>query len=58
MMLEHLGATKDDAKTLAQAAQIRTAYESALAEGKKTRDLGGELGTDQFTDAVIERLRS
>ena len=57
MMLEHLGATKDDAKTLAQAAQIRTAYESAL-EGKKTRDLGGELGTDQFTDAVIERLRS
>jgi isocitrate dehydrogenase (NAD+) len=57
MMLEHIASTKDDAKTLAQADRIRRAYELSLAEGKKTKDLGGELGTDQFTDAVIERLK-
>ena len=56
MMLEHIGVQKDDAKLLDQATAIRSAYERALAEGKKTRDLGGDLGTDAFTDAVIERL--
>ncbi len=56
MMLEHIAAKKDDAKAQKQATAIRRAYEQALADGKKTRDLGGELGTDAFTDAVIERL--
>jgi isocitrate dehydrogenase (NAD+) len=57
MMLEHIGATRDDAKALVQATQLRRAYERALADGKKTRDLGGDLGTDAFTDAIIERLK-
>ena len=56
MMLEHIGATRDDAKALFQATQLRRAYERALVDGKKTRDLGGDLGTDAFTDAIIERL--
>jgi isocitrate dehydrogenase (NAD+) len=56
MMLEHIGVAKDDAKLLEQAAKIRAAYERSIADGKKTRDLGGDLGTDAFTDAVIERL--
>jgi isocitrate dehydrogenase (NAD+) len=56
MMLEHVGVQKDDAKLLGQATRIRGAYERALADGKKTRDLGGDLGTDAFTEAVIERL--
>jgi isocitrate dehydrogenase (NAD+) len=56
MMIEHIGVAKDDAKLLEQGKKIRAAYERCLAEGRKTRDLGGDLGTDAFTDAVIERL--
>ena len=56
MMLDHLAEEKNDTALAKQAAKIRTAYESAVAEGDKTKDLGGELGTDAFTDAVIERL--
>jgi 3-isopropylmalate dehydrogenase len=51
-----MGVSKDDAKLLEAGKRIRNAYERALAEGKKTKDLGGDLGTDAFTDAVIERL--
>ena len=36
---------------------IERAYERSLTDGKKTKDLGGDLGTDAFTEAVIERLR-
>ena len=56
MMLDHMAEEKDDAPLRKAAGSIRSAYERAIAEGKKTRDLGGELGTDAFTDAVIERL--
>jgi isocitrate dehydrogenase (NAD+) len=56
MMLEHMAEEKDDAKLRMAAEKIESAYERALSDGKKTRDLGGELGTDAFTDAVIERL--
>ena len=38
------------------AARIKKAYDQALTDGAKTRDLGGELGTDAFADAVIARL--
>ncbi len=56
MMLDHVAEEKDDATVGKVATKIRSAYERALAEGMKTRDLGGELGTDAFTDAVIDRL--
>jgi isocitrate dehydrogenase (NAD+) len=56
MMLEHMGDEKDDDGLRTAAAKIRSAYERAIAEGQKTRDLGGELGTDAFTDAIIDRL--
>jgi len=39
------------------AERIKAAYNLALEEGQKTRDLGGSLGTDAFAAAVIERLR-
>jgi isocitrate/isopropylmalate dehydrogenase len=39
------------------AARIKDGYNRALAEGCKTRDLGGRLGTAAFADAVIARLR-
>ncbi len=39
----------------------RAIYEAALetvASGAKTPDLGGHSGTTEFTDAVIERVRT
>ncbi|MCC6423197.1 MAG: isocitrate/isopropylmalate dehydrogenase family protein [Phycisphaerales bacterium] len=51
MMLRHI---HEDA--IAQ--RIEKAYDEVLAEGKNlTRDLGGNAGTNQFTDAVIARLK-
>ncbi len=51
MMLSHL---HEDAI----AGRIRDAYQHVLADGTAlTRDLGGNAGTDQFTDAIISKLR-
>ncbi|WP_143526759.1 tartrate dehydrogenase [Rubrobacter xylanophilus] len=49
LMLEHLGHE-------AAAARVLVALEETLAEGVKTRDLGGEAGTEEFTDEVVRRL--
>jgi isocitrate/isopropylmalate dehydrogenase len=56
MMLNHLADTQGDVACGLVAQRIKEAYNRALADGKKTRDLGGELSTDAFTRAVIERL--
>jgi isocitrate dehydrogenase (NAD+) len=56
MMLNHLAETRSDPRCRAIADRIKTAYNRALAEGQKTRDLGGTLGTEAFADAVIARL--
>ena len=56
MMLNHLSVTTGDASLKDAGARIRDAYDAALVAGEKTRDLGGDLGTDTFTDAVIRRL--
>jgi isocitrate dehydrogenase (NAD+) len=51
MMLDHVGEQQ-------RAERIRKAFEGLVAEGKVlTRDLGGTATTDQFTDAIIERLK-
>lgn len=39
------------------AARIKAAYDAALQAGEKTRDIGGKLGTQEFADAVIRRLK-
>lgn len=49
LMLDHLGA-HDTAR------RIDDAVNTVLAEGPRTRDLGGTAGTKEFTDAVIARL--
>ena len=49
MMLDHLQFSE-------AAGSVRTAVESALAKGQRTRDLGGQLTTSQMADRVIERL--
>jgi isocitrate dehydrogenase (NAD+) len=56
MMLNHLAETRGDARCHSVAERIKTAYNSAMADGQKTRDLGGTLGTEGFTEAVVERL--
>jgi isocitrate dehydrogenase (NAD+) len=56
MMLRHLAATRNDASCTMIADQIRDAYNKALLDGAKTRDLGGSLGTREFADAIIQRL--
>ena len=51
MMLRHLGES-------AAADSIETAVLALLAGGRDvTRDLGGSLGTSQFADAVIDKMR-
>lgn len=56
MMLDYLGDTRSDERCTAAARKIQFAYDAALGEGKKTRDLGGDLGTQAFAQAVIDRL--
>ena len=56
MMLNHLADTREDERCRSAAERIKAAYDRALDEDCKTRDLGGSLGTDAFADAVIERL--
>ncbi len=36
--------------------KLRDAVRDAIGDGAKTRDIGGELDTERFTQAVIERL--
>jgi isocitrate dehydrogenase (NAD+) len=51
MMLTHL---HEDAA----AAKIRAAYDAVLSEGKSlTRDLGGSATTQQFTDAIVAKVK-
>jgi isocitrate dehydrogenase (NAD+) len=56
MLLNHLGDQHDDSGCRVVATRIKQAYDRALEDGQRTRDLGGELGTESFTQAVIERL--
>lgn len=57
MMLRHIARTRGDEKCKEAADRIRDAYNQCLIEGEKTRDLGGTLGTSEFADAVIARLK-
>lgn len=56
MLLNYLAEFEDNQDAATAAELIRHAYDLALREGQKTRDLGGTLSTDEFAKAVIERL--
>ena len=56
MMLNYLAKAQADPTYSKCASRIKDAYNAALEAGEKTRDLGGDLGTKAFADAVIERL--
>jgi 3-isopropylmalate dehydrogenase len=56
MLLNHLSTRESEPRYREIGARIRGAYDAALQAGEKTRDIGGKLGTREFTDAVIARL--
>lgn len=56
MMLNYLSEKREESDFREAAAKIKFAYNKALDDGKKTGDLGGTLNTQQFADALIERL--
>ncbi len=42
----------------ALAEKVEKAYRGVLAEGQSlTRDLGGTAGTNEFTDAIIAKIK-
>jgi isocitrate dehydrogenase (NAD+) len=50
MMIHHIGEHE-------MANRIRKGYDAVLSEGQvRTRDLGGEAGTEQFADAIIAKM--
>ena len=49
MMLDHVGLP-------AEASRLRQAIDRALADGQKTRDIGGSLGTSDMAKAIIARI--
>jgi isocitrate dehydrogenase (NAD+) len=57
MMLNYIADNRRDPGARKVAESIKNAYDQTLSDNCKTRDLGGELGTDQFADAVVERLK-
>jgi isocitrate dehydrogenase (NAD+) len=56
MMLNHLGEREGDPDLRGLGEKIKRAYNAVLADGQRTRDLGGELGTDDFANAVVDQL--
>jgi len=58
MMLNHMADTLHEDACKAAAERIKSAYNTVLSEGKVlTRDLGGTAGTEQFADALIEKVK-
>ncbi len=56
MMLNYLADTRGDSRCREAACRVKAAYDHALADGCKTRDLGGEMGTSAFTEALLQRI--
>jgi isocitrate dehydrogenase (NAD+) len=58
MMLNYLHEQRTDERCNTASGRIKNAYNLSLKDGKKTRDLGGDLSTEEFADAVIARLNA
>lgn len=56
-VLLSFGMLLDHAKRYDLGHALRLALFAAIEAGECTRDLGGKLNTDEFTDVVIDRLR-
>lgn len=58
MLLRWLSEKYGDGSLSAAGNTIDAAVDAALTGGASTRDLGGDAGTAEFTDAVVERLHA
>jgi 3-isopropylmalate dehydrogenase len=56
MLLDWLGTRHDDARASDAAIRVEQGVRAAVRGGVSTRDLGGTASTDEFTDAVVERI--
>jgi len=56
MMLNYMADEREDPECRKASDRIKAAYNRALDDGQKTKDLGGALGTRDFTKAITERL--
>ncbi len=56
MMLEWLAMKNNDAKSFAVAKKIEEAVYGVVSEGIKTKDIGGNSTTTEFTQKVISKL--
>ncbi|MCW2578618.1 MAG: 3-isopropylmalate dehydrogenase [Blastococcus sp.] len=56
MLLDWLGTRHGDDRALDAAVRVEEGVRAAVRGGVSTVDLGGTASTDQFTDAVIERI--
>ena len=56
MMLNHLSDERDDPPAGRWRSASSRPTTAPSQDGQKTRDLGGQLGTDAFAQAVIDRL--
>lgn len=54
MMLNHLADTENLDEMRSAAQKIKTAYNKALSKDLKTPDLGGDLGTMEFAEAIVK----
>jgi 3-isopropylmalate dehydrogenase len=58
MLLEWIGARRDDTRLAAAAKSIEAAVDSTLQNPKtRTTDLGGKLGTQEFAKVIAGKLR-
>ena len=56
MMLQYLADQRQDPVCDTAANRLHDAYTSAIADGETTKDLGGQLDTQQFAQVVIDRM--
>jgi 3-isopropylmalate dehydrogenase len=56
MLLDWLGTRYRDARATDAAVRVEDGVRAAVRGGVSTRDLGGTASTDEFTDAVVERI--
>jgi 3-isopropylmalate dehydrogenase len=56
MLLDWLGTRHGDQRLTDAAVRVENGVRVAVRAGVSTRDLGGSASTDEFTDAVVERI--
>jgi 3-isopropylmalate dehydrogenase len=56
MMLDWLGMTNNDKKCIDVAGQLESTVYDILKNGTKTKDIGGDKTTMEFTEEIVSKL--